>query len=67
MNSNKDELQYEIDFLNSKLDSLGVYCEQLQDQLKAFWTGSYPESASLDEVILAQWGRKRIDAMSIKD
>lgn len=31
--------------------------------LECFFTGETPDSASLQQIVLAQWGRKRLDSM----
>jgi hypothetical protein len=41
------DLQNEVDWLTSKLES--------------FFTGNVPPGASLEHMLLAQWGRKRLD------
>lgn len=36
--------------------------ERAESLLDAFFTGNVPAGASLNHIILAQWGRKRLDA-----
>lgn len=33
----------------------------LQSMLDSFWTGDVPANASLDHLMLAKWGRKRLE------
>lgn len=34
---------------------------RLQSMLEAFFTGDVPDGASVDHLILAKWGRKRLE------
>lgn len=45
---------------------LEALVEHLRSKLDAFWTGDIPENASLDHMILAKYGRKRIEDKSKK-
>lgn len=36
----------------------------LQSMLGSFWTGDIPEQATLDHMVLAKWGRKRLEEKS---
>ncbi len=52
------------DVLESRLIKLERYLASMEKELRAFWTGNASENASLQEIILAKWGRKRLEAMS---
>lgn len=54
---------YELADLKAQVKYLENELDDLQDELNCFWTGNLPENHSLSQAILAQWGRKRIDAM----
>ena len=34
---------------------------ELRSMLDAFWTGNCPEQSTLDHLVLAKWGRKRLE------
>lgn len=46
-----------------KEENLSLYNENemLRSMLKSFWTGDVPSNATLDHMVLAKWGRKRLD------
>lgn len=37
------------------------YAQQLESMLNSFWTGDVPSNATLDHMVLAKWGRKRLE------
>ena len=39
---------------------------QLRSYLDAFWTGDCPDQSTLDHLVLAKWGRKRLEEKAKK-
>lgn len=40
-----------------------TYISYLESALDCFFTGNIPEGANLKQIILAQWGRKRLESI----
>jgi len=52
---------------NAKMDALEAVYYAAEAELQCFWTGNVPENATLSQMILAQWGRKRLEEMKSKE
>lgn len=50
-----------IQQLKERVLSAEAEATELRSMLDAFFTGNVPDDATLQHVILAQWGRKRLD------
>ena len=47
--------------LKSRVLEAEAYAQQLESMLNSFWTGDVPSGATLDHMVLAKWGRKRLE------
>ena len=48
---------------NARADHYQGLAEELHRQLEAFWSGCPSENSSLQEHLLAQWGRERLSRL----